>query len=78
MKLSIFIAAACAALALTSAVHAQTSQTYQFGEGQSNLSGGAQAAPARHAAKTTHHRKQRRHHARRTHAVRTQRTYAHH
>ncbi|AJY43824.1 hypothetical protein BW21_1928 [Burkholderia humptydooensis] len=50
MKLSIFIAAACAAFALTTAARAQTSQTYRFGEGQSGLSGQSSdmhAAPRR-------------------------------
>ncbi|AVR26309.1 hypothetical protein A8H32_15565 [Burkholderia thailandensis] len=75
VKLSILVAAVCAAFALTSAAYAQT---YQFGEGQANLPGGAQAAPASHARETARHRKHRAHHARRAHAVRAPRTYAHH
>ncbi|KVK78728.1 hypothetical protein [Burkholderia sp. MSMB1498] len=76
MKLSILIAAACAAFALTALTPVAHAQTYHFGEGQTGMSGGAQATPTRHAVKTTHHHKQRRHHVRR--AVRAPRTYAHH
>ncbi|AHE28411.1 hypothetical protein [Burkholderia pseudomallei] len=75
MKLSILVAAACAAIALASAAYAQTSQTYHFGEGQAGMSSGAQTAPARHAAKTPAHR-HRKHRAHR--AVRSPRTYTHH
>ncbi|MET5116855.1 hypothetical protein AAHH79_43225, partial [Burkholderia pseudomallei] len=74
MKLSILVAAAFAAIALTSAAYAQTSQTYNFGEGQAGKSSGAQTEPARQDAKTPAHR-HRKHLAHR--AVRSPRTNTH-
>ncbi|RQR25730.1 hypothetical protein DIE23_31935 [Burkholderia sp. Bp9143] len=79
MKISMILAGACAAVALSSAAFAQT--TYQFGEGQAGMSksqpemqndGGA--APTQHAMPQ---RKAKMHHKHHGRHVKTPDTYKH-